>query len=109
MKYYTLLLLLLSLFSFSSPKSRDYSRHLELSLLFYECQRSGRLPPDNRIYFRHDSMLNAGYDVGLDLSGGYYDAGDNCKFNYPAAGAITLIAWSAIDFADGYKKAGQTK
>ena len=54
-------------------------------------------------------MLNAGYDVGLDLSGGYYDAGDNCKFNYPAAGAITLIAWSAIDFADGYKKAGQTK
>ena len=107
MKYNILLLLFLSILSFSSQKSQDYSRHLELSLLFYECQRSGRLPPNNRIYFRHDSMLDAGKDVGLDLSGGYYDAGDNCKFNYPGAGSITLIAWSAIDFADGYKKAGQ--
>ena len=109
MKYFHLLLLFLSLFSISSPKSTDYARHLELSLLFYECQRSGHLLPDNRIHFRHDSMLDAGYDAGVDLSGGYYDAGDNCKFNYPMAGTVALIAWSAIDFAEGYKKANQTK
>ena len=109
MRYKTIALLIFSLFAFSESKSQDYARHLELSLLFYECQRSGPLPRDNRIYYRHDSMLDAGYDVGLDLSGGYYDAGDNVKFNFPQAGAVTLIAWSAIDFADGYKKAGQTK
>ena len=88
-------------------KSQDYARHLELSLLFYECQRSGPLPKTNRIYWRHDSMVDAGKDVGLDLTGGYYDAGDNVKFNFPQAAAITLLAWSGIDFKEGYKKANQ--
>ena len=100
-------LIIASMILLSSSKSRDYERHLELSLLFYEAQRSGALPENNRIYWRHDSMLEAGYDAGVDLTGGYYDAGDNCKFNFPGAGALTLIAWSGIDFKNGYKKAGQ--
>jgi len=88
-------------------KSQDYGRHIELSLLFYECQRSGPLPKTNRIYWRHDSMLDAGSDVGVDLTGGYYDAGDNVKYNFPAASSMTLLAWSGIEFAEDYKKAGQ--
>jgi len=88
-------------------KSQDYARHIELSLLFYEAQRSGKLPENNRIYWRHDSLLDAGADNGVDLTGGYYDAGDNVKFNFPAAAAMTLLAWSGVDYADGYKKAGQ--
>ncbi len=101
------ILLLLSLIMLSSNKSTDYARHLELSLLFYEAQRSGKLPDNNRIYWRHDSMTNAGYDVGVDLTGGYYDAGDNVKFNFPQAGTLTLIAWGGIEFKEGYEKAGQ--
>ena len=54
-----------------SPKSQDYSRLIELSLLFYECQRSGPLPKTNRIYWRHDSMLDSGADNGVDLTGGF--------------------------------------
>ena len=52
-------------------------------------------------------MVDAGADVGIDLTGGYYDAGDNVKFNFPQAAAMTLLAWSGVEFADGYKKAGQ--
>ena len=52
-------------------------------------------------------MLDAGKDAGVDLTGGYYDAGDNVKFNFPAASAMTLLAWSGIEFADAYKKSGQ--
>ena len=107
MKIFFNLCLICFLFLNISSKSQDYGRHIELSLLFYECQRSGPLPNTNRIYWRHDSMIDAGKDVGLDLTGGYYDAGDNVKFNFPQASAITLLAWSGIDFADGYKKAGQ--
>jgi len=88
-------------------KSQDYARHIELSLLFYEAQRSGKLPENNRIYWRHDSMVDAGADNGVDLSGGYYDAGDNVKFNFPGAATMTLLAWSGVDYAEGYKKAGQ--
>ena len=107
MKSYLKLVFLASLILGITSKSQDYGRHIELSLLFYECQRSGPLPKNNRIFWRHDSMVDAGADVGLDLTGGYYDAGDNVKFNFPQAAALTLIAWSGIEFADGYKKAGQ--
>ena len=104
--FFIAILLASHIFEISS-KSQDYARHIELSLLFYECQRSGPLPKSNRIYWRHDSMVDAGKDVGVDLTGGYYDAGDNVKFNFPQASAITILAWSGIDFAEGYKKAGQ--
>ena len=107
MKYQLMIVFIASLLLGISSKSQDYGRHIELSLLFYECQRSGPLPKTNRIYWRHDSMVDAGKDVGLDLTGGYYDAGDNVKFNFPQASALTLIAWSGIEFKDGYKKAGQ--
>jgi hypothetical protein len=87
--------------------SQDYARHLELSILFYEAQRSGKLPANNRIFWRHDSMVDAGKDNNVDLTGGYYDAGDNVKFNFPQASALTLLAWSAVEWKDGYKEAGQ--
>lgn len=51
----------------------DYARVLELSLLFYEAQRSGKLPPNNRIPWRGDSALNDQGLHGEDLTGGYYD------------------------------------
>ena len=99
--------LFLILFSMIEAKSTDYGRHIELSLLFYECQRSGPLPKTNRIYWRHDSMVDAGADNNVDLTGGYYDAGDNVKFNFPQAFTLTMLAWSGITFEDGYTKSGQ--
>ena len=107
MKLASFLTILFSLILSINSKSQDYARHIELSLLFYECQRSGPLPSTNRIYWRHDSLVDAGADVGVDLTGGYYDAGDNVKFNFPQAAALTLLAWSGVEFAKGYKKAGQ--
>jgi len=32
------------------------------------------------------------------LVGGYYDAGDNVKFNFPMAFSTTMLAWSVIEF-----------
>lgn len=51
----------------------DYNRVLELSILFYVAQRSGKLPPDNRIPWRGESALNDRGDNGEDLTGGWYD------------------------------------
>ena len=44
-------------------------------------------------------MIDAGKDVGIDLTGGYYDAGDNVKYNFPAASAMTLLSCSGIEFS----------
>lgn len=54
----------------------DYAEVLRLSLLFYEAQRSGYLPDNNRIPWRGSSGLNDRGIHGEDLVGGYYD----CKF-----------------------------
>jgi len=109
MKNFKILLVISFFFLFVnvSTKSQDYARHIELSLLFYECQRSGPLPSTNRIYWRHDSMIDAGADNNVDLSGGYYDAGDNVKFNFPQAYTLTMLSWSGITFRDGYEKSNQ--
>ena len=56
----------------------NYKDVLHKSLLFYEAQRSGHLPADNRVSWRRDSCLTDGSDVGLDLTGGYND-GNICK------------------------------
>ena len=50
-----------------------FNEAIDKSLLFYEAQRSGPLPSNMRIDRRKDSALNDGSDVGLDLTGGYYD------------------------------------
>lgn len=34
----------------------------------------------------------------MDLTGGYYDAGDNIKFGFPMAFTATLLSWSVIEF-----------
>ncbi|KAI8639884.1 Six-hairpin glycosidase-like protein [Parasitella parasitica] len=59
--------------------SPEYVKLLNHSILFFEAQRSGKLPDDNRVSWRHDSALSDGSDVDIDLSGGYYDAGDYLK------------------------------
>ena len=59
----------------------DYAEVLRLSNLFYEAQRSGKLPADNRVPWRGDSAVNDGSDVGVDLEGGYYDGTKN-RVNY---------------------------
>ncbi|WOL05056.1 hypothetical protein Cni_G13779 [Canna indica] len=77
----------------------DYSQALTKSLLFFEAQRSGKLSSDQRVTWRGDSALNDGDDAGVDLTGGYYDAGDNVKFGLPMAYSITMLSWGAVEFA----------
>lgn len=85
----------------------NYGEALQKSIFFYECQRSGKLPQTKRENWRGDSALSDGSDVGLDLTGGFYDAGDNVKFNLPMAYTATMLAWSVYEDKDAYVKSGQ--
>lgn len=85
----------------------NYAEALQKSLYFYEAQRSGVLPASGRISWRGDSALQDGSDAGVDLAGGYYDAGDHIKFGFPMCGALTLLAWGGIEYREGYEAAGQ--
>ncbi|KAK9143264.1 hypothetical protein Syun_012664 [Stephania yunnanensis] len=78
--------------------NHDYRDALTKSILFFEGQRSGPLPASQRMTWRKDSALYDGHDIGVDLVGGYYDAGDNVKFNFPMAFTTTVLAWGVIEF-----------
>ncbi|KAI0091879.1 9 glycosyl hydrolase [Irpex rosettiformis] len=77
-------------------------------LYFYEEQRSGKLPSTNRVPWRNDSATDDGSDVGLDLSGGYYDAGDYIKYTFPMSYTVMSVCWGALDYGKGYELANQT-
>ncbi|KAG2260476.1 hypothetical protein Bca4012_008405 [Brassica carinata] len=108
-----LVLLLLLSNGFSSPSSsslrnihqhhqylenHNYQDALTKSILFFEGQRSGKLPPNQRMTWRSDSGLSDGSALNVDLVGGYYDAGDNMKFGFPMAFTTTMLSWSLIEF-----------
>jgi len=85
----------------------NYAAALQMSLYFYEAQRSGKLPGDNRVSWRGDSAITDGSDVGVDLTGGYYDAGDHVKFTFPLSSALTVLAWGGAEYKKGYQQSGQ--
>ncbi|KAK6177594.1 hypothetical protein SNE40_015664 [Patella caerulea] len=86
----------------SSGNTPNYAEVLGKSILFYEAQRSGVLPKDNRVKWRGDSAVHDQGLRGEDLSGGWYDAADYVKFNLPMASATTMLLWGLYTFKDAY-------
>ncbi|WP_158655081.1 glycoside hydrolase family 9 protein [Flavivirga eckloniae] len=99
--------ILLCLYSTTNFAQKNYGEALQKSLFFYEAQQSGPLPAWNRVSWRGDSALTDGSDVGLDLTGGWYDAGDHVKFGLPMAFSVTSLAWGGIAYKDAYIRSGQ--
>lgn len=106
----------------ATPKAAaqpTYGEALHLSLLFLEAQRSGRLGKganntsaiaknNATLPWRGDSGLLDRAPDGRDLSGGYYDTGDmSSKTSLPLAWSASVLAWSVLEFKEGYISAGQ--
>ncbi|MCH2136592.1 MAG: glycoside hydrolase family 9 protein [Phycisphaerales bacterium] len=91
----------------------NYSQALQASLLFYEAQRAGELPEDSRLSWRGDAFTNIANAPQVngtwpvDLSHRLMDAGDTPTFVLPITSAMTMIAWSAVDYREGYDVAQQ--
>jgi len=92
----------------SSASAFNYPEVLQKSLYFYDAQRSGKLPAGFRIPWRGDSALGDGSDAGLDLSGGFFDAGDHVKFVLPMASSLSLLAWGGIEYGTGFEQSAQS-
>ncbi|GAB4859416.1 hypothetical protein Ancab_010882 [Ancistrocladus abbreviatus] len=103
--------LLLSLFttgiSAACAVAFDYAEALSKSLLYFEAQRSGRLPYNQRVTWRDHSGLTDGLEQGVDLVGGYYDAGDHVKFGLPMAFTVTMLSWGVIEYGDAIASVGE--
>ncbi|GJY33191.1 endoglucanase, partial [Tanacetum coccineum] len=43
----------------------------------------------------------------VNLSGGFYDVGDNVKFGWPMAYTVALLSWAAIEYSEQINSVGQ--
>ncbi|KAG6422191.1 hypothetical protein SASPL_118755 [Salvia splendens] len=102
---HAILVLLLGLAA--AVESFDYGAALDKTLLFFEAQRSGKLPSSQRVKWRSHSGVGDGYPQGVNLVGGYYDAGDHVKFGLPMAFSVTMLSWAAVDFKEDFIKLNQ--
>ncbi|XP_077990544.1 endoglucanase E-4-like [Glandiceps talaboti] len=92
-----------------STNTYQYGELLHMSILFYETQRSGRLPDNNRIPWRgHSALFDRGKMKSEELIGGWYDAGSNMKFLFPMAYSATVLGWGMIEYPDAYEVTGLT-
>lgn len=92
-------------YTFKPSGDYDFARVMNLSLMFFEAQRTGRQPAGNRIPWRRDSFVTDNYN-GVDVSGGWFDAGDLVNFNFPQAWAAGVLAWGALEFNQGWQSSG---
>ncbi len=90
-------ILLFALFVFA--KDFNYAETLKKNLLFFEAQRSGKKEPDKYIYklsWIKSSALKDGKDHKVDLTGGWYDAGDYVKFSLPLSYSASMLGWGIL-------------
>jgi hypothetical protein len=85
----------------------NYGEALQKSILFYKANRLGDLPDDYILPYRDDSTMTDGEDVGLDLTGGWADAGDGVKFGHPMAYSAAQLGWSVYEYREAFENSGQ--
>lgn len=85
----------------------NYAEALQKSIWFYEAQQAGPKPSWSRVQWRGNAAMNDGSDVGRDLTGGWFDAGDHVKFGFPMASTTTMLAWGAVEYRSAYQNSGQ--
>jgi hypothetical protein len=90
-----------------SEVADSYAAALQRSILFWEAQESGHLSAGNRLSWRGPAHTDDGQDIGLDVSGGWYDAGDHWKANGTMAHGAGLLAWSLVSYEHAYTRTKQ--
>lgn len=85
----------------------DYSTALKYSIYFYDANKCGpNATVDNVFNWRGVCHTKDGSVIGLDLNGGYHDAGDHVKFNLPQAYAAAVLGWSLYEYKSVFESTG---
>jgi endoglucanase len=91
----------------SAQSTFNYAEALQKAIFFYEAQIAGPKPPWSRVSWRGNSAMDDGDDVGRDLTGGWFDAGDHVKFGFAMASSATMLAWGGVEYRAAFESKGQ--
>ncbi|KNY26737.1 glycoside hydrolase family 9 protein [Pseudobacteroides cellulosolvens] len=92
-------------------ESFDYATALKYAIEFYDANKCGKEAVDDNVFEwrKGPCHITDGVDVGLDLTGGYHDAGDHVKFGLPQGYAASVLGWSIYEFRDVFDATGNTE
>lgn len=84
----------------------QYKEALKGSVDFYDANKCGKEVAQNNVFsWRGPCHLNDGKNNGIDLIGGYHDAGDCVKFGLPQSYSASVMGWALYEFKEGFVKA----
>lgn len=87
----------------------DYSTALKDSIIFYDANKCGKDVKSNQFFsWRGPCHTEDGKDVGVDLTGGFHDAGDHVKFGLPQGYTAATMAWAVYEFKSAFDSTGNT-
>ncbi|HEY9060360.1 MAG TPA: glycoside hydrolase family 9 protein [Pseudobacteroides sp.] len=97
--------------SFSAAGGFDYAAAFKDSILFFDANKCGKdVAGDNHFSgWRGACHIEDGKDVGVDLTGGFHDAGDHVKFGLPQGYAAAILGWSLFEYRDVFDSTGNTQ
>ncbi|ACL75116.1 glycoside hydrolase family 9 protein [Ruminiclostridium cellulolyticum] len=89
--------------------THDYSTALKDSIIFFDANKCGPQAGENNVFdWRGACHTTDGSDVGVDLTGGYHDAGDHVKFGLPQGYSAAILGWSLYEFKESFDATGNT-
>ena len=81
----------------------DYATAFKDSIYFYDANKCGKDAGENNYFsWRGACHTKDGANIGIDLTGGYHDAGDHVKFGLPQAYTASVLGWSLYEFKNAY-------
>ncbi|MES2732525.1 MAG: glycoside hydrolase family 9 protein [Bacteroidota bacterium] len=87
----------------------NYNDALKKGVLFFDANRCGpNVATDNVFAWRGACHVNDGSEVGLNLTGGFHDAGDHVKFGLPQTWSAATMGFAFYEFKESFDQAGAT-
>ncbi len=102
-------LICFGILSAQSIHAQNYEDALRASIEFFDANRCGPdVANDNVFDWRGACHTSDGDVVGLDLTGGFHDAGDHVKFGLPQTWSAATLGFALYEFRQAFDEAGAT-
>jgi endoglucanase len=89
--------------------AQNYSDALSKAIQFYDANKCGPDVASNNVFsWRGACHTQDGNDVGVNLNGGFHDAGDHVKFGLPQGYTAAVLGWALYEFRSAFDSAGVT-